>query len=52
MKKFYALIVSLFVAFGAMAQVTTASMTGFVNDDKGAPVIGATVVAVHTPSGT
>ena len=52
MKKFYTLVVSLFVAMSAMAQVTTASMNGFVADDKGTPVIGATVVAVHTPTGT
>lgn len=52
MKRFYTLVVSLFVALGAMAQVTTSSMNGFVADSKGEPVIGATVVATHTPSGT
>lgn len=52
MKRFYTLVVSLFVALGAMAQVTTSSMNGFVADNNGEPVIGATVVATHTPSGT
>ncbi|MBR5830518.1 MAG: carboxypeptidase regulatory-like domain-containing protein [Tidjanibacter sp.] len=52
MKKFYALVISLFVALGAMAQVTTSSMTGKVTDESGAALVGATVVAVHVPSGT
>ena len=32
--------------------VTSGSMSGIVNDPQGAPVPGATVVAVHDPSGT
>ena len=43
---------TILVAVGAQAQITTSSMGGKVVDDANEPVIGATVQAVHEPSGT
>ncbi|MDR2882843.1 MAG: TonB-dependent receptor [Alistipes sp.] len=40
------------VATVSRAQVTTSALGGRVTDSDGAAVIGATVVAVHTPTGT
>lgn len=42
----------LAVQFGALAQVTTSSLVGAVNDTKKEGLIGANIVAVHNPSGT
>lgn len=52
MKKFFSLIFSLLAIASLSAQVTTSSVNGRVLDDQKAPLAGATVVAVHTPSGT
>ena len=46
-------IAALVVPMAAVqAQETTASLRGAVNSETGAPVAGATVVIVHTPSGS
>lgn len=51
-KFFLATLACLFVLSSAFAQVTTSSINGYVVDDAGEDLIGATVVANHTPSGT
>jgi len=40
------------LVLSALAQVTTASISGKILDDKKEPLIGATVVAKHIPTGT
>ncbi len=50
--KFLAVAFFLMLATVMQAQVTTSSMSGRVTDNAKEPLIGATVVATHTPTGT
>ena len=45
-------LVAVAVALSTVAQTTTASLNGFVTDDEGKALVGATVVATHTPTET
>lgn len=51
-KKLQLSIVLLFATVSVMAQVTTSNIRGKVTDDQNLPLLGANIVAVHTPTGT
>ena len=51
-KRFLAVAAFLMMIVPAYAQVTTSSLAGQIVDEGGEPLVGATIIAVHTPSGT
>ena len=50
--KFLALVAMFVVALSSSAQVTTSALSGVVTDENRQAMIGATITALHTPSGT
>ena len=50
--RFVFLLFFLFVGGKTMAQITTSGIRGLVADEQSEPVVGATVLATHIPSGT
>jgi hypothetical protein len=53
MRKIVMIILAFVMPFAALrAQETTSELQGTVTDDSGAPLAGATIQALHTPTGT
>ncbi|MDE6269701.1 MAG: TonB-dependent receptor, partial [Muribaculaceae bacterium] len=45
-------LIAVFFVLPSVAQVTTASMAGLITENQQEPIIGASIVATHEPSGT
>ena len=52
MKKFHLIALLLLMVTTVSAQVTTSNISGTVVDDQNEPLLGANIVALHTPTGT
>ena len=50
--KLLALVAMFFVALTSSAQVTTSALSGVVTDENQQAMIGATITALHSPSGS
>ena len=45
-------LLSLFVTITSFGQITTSTLSGVVKNEKGEVLVGATVHAVHQPTGS
>lgn len=52
MKKVLSILFLLSLSLMGFSQVTTSEISGLVKDEKGEPIIGATIYVTHEPSGT
>lgn len=52
MRKLFLSVIVLASALLWYGQVTASSITGTISDSTGFPLEGATIIAIHEPSGT